>query len=48
MIAISDTVTFQLHTQIADTNGRYLIIIETIDNQPLTLVNVYAPNSHRK
>lgn len=44
LIAIRDTVSFQQHSCTLDPEGRYIIIVCTIDNVVYTLVNLYAPN----
>lgn len=47
MIAVRDTVLFQLIQSYTDPNGRYIILICNIDNVTCTIVNTYAPNSHQ-
>lgn len=45
MLAIRDTVSFELKDSFIDQEGRYIILV--INNLPITLVSVYAPNSHQ-
>ena len=47
LTAIRDTVTFSLHTELADPGGRYLILVCDINSVTYTIVNVYAPNAHQ-
>lgn len=47
MVAISASVYFSLHHSEADEDGRYILSV-TIDNHPLTIVNVYAPNTAQR
>lgn len=42
LITICSSVSFQLHHYVADEDGRYLILSATIENQRLTLVNLWA------
>ena len=35
---------YKIHLKITDDNGNYIILYLTIDNQKLTLVNLYGPN----
>lgn len=44
-MATHHSVNFQLQNSISDTNGRYLILNCTIDNSPITLATIYAPNN---
>ena len=46
LTAIRDTVSFQLHKEIKDPSGRYLILICDINSTTYTIANVYTPNSH--
>lgn len=48
MIAIKDTVDFQLSKILIDPEGRYLILVCSINKISYTLSNIYAPNSHQK
>lgn len=43
-ILIRNKIHFSLTKLIADKNGRYLIVVGTLMNIPVVLVNVYAPN----
>lgn len=43
LIAVHKSVSFQLHGQVADLLGRYLIIICSINNALFTLATIYAP-----
>lgn len=47
LVAIRDTITFNLHQLISDPRGRYIILVCDINNIPCTLVTVYAPNTHQ-
>lgn len=47
LTAVRDTVTFQLHEEIKDPGGRYLILICNINSTLYTIVNIYTPNSHQ-
>lgn len=47
-IAIHNTITFQPRLIDTDVNSRYVILTALIDNQKLTLLNLYAPNCHQK
>lgn len=47
LIAICDTVIFQLLDSVIDSNGRYVILICTIDNITYTLVSLYTPNTRQ-
>lgn len=42
---ISNRVAFNHHTSISDPEGRYVIIHISINNTPLTIVNLYGPNN---
>lgn len=44
LIAIRNTVSFQLQQYITDPEGRYIFLTCTINNVPYTLVSIYAPN----
>ena len=44
MVAVRDSVAFHLHDIITDPQGRYLILVCTINSIIYTVVNVYAPN----
>lgn len=46
MIAIRDTVDFQLIDPFSDPKGRFIILVSNISRTPYTLINLYAPNSH--
>ena len=43
IILIANTVTFDFEKEIKDKEGRYVIVVGKLDNEPVTLVNVYAP-----
>ena len=43
-IFIRSHVQHEIHKEIADANGRYIILDMTIDGTRLTLANIYAPN----
>lgn len=43
-ILLRNKIHFSLTKLIADKNGRYLIVVGTLMNNPVVLVNVYAPN----
>ena len=45
-IAIKDTVSFQQIDLKTDTQGRYIILVATLDNVTYTIVNIYAPNKN--
>lgn len=47
LIAIRDTVNFQLQDCILDPEGRYVILLCTIDNTVYTIATVYAPNQRQ-
>lgn len=47
LIAIKDTVQFDLLHSVVDPNGRFIILVCRIDNVISTLVNSYAPNSRQ-
>lgn len=47
MIAIRDTVPFQLHKSIIDPQGRFIILVCDINSSTYTLVNLYAPNARQ-
>lgn len=42
-ILISNKVTFQLSSQIADKEGRYILVKGILDSKEVTLLNVYRP-----
>lgn len=44
-ILIHKKISFIHNTTIADTEGRYIIINISIDNNPITIGNIYGPNS---
>lgn len=44
LIAIKDTISFNLLSEHFDPMGRYLIIVCDFNNVRYTLVNVYVPN----
>lgn len=48
MKAISARVSFVLHHVDTDEQGRVIILSATIDSHPITLVNVYAPNTSQR
>lgn len=43
MILFSNTVNFELIKEISDKKGRYIMIKGKLENQLVTLLNVYAP-----
>ena len=45
MIAIRDSLAFQLHKCILDPEGRFIILVCTVEHVQYTIVNVYAPNT---
>lgn len=47
LIAIKDTVSFQLQNCILDPEGRYIILLCTIENTTYTIVTLYAPNQRQ-
>ena len=47
LIAIHQSLSYQLHDSIIDPKGRYIILQCIIDNRNFTLVNLYAPNVHQ-
>lgn len=47
MIAIKDSVSFSLLEAIVDPEGRYILLLCTINNCLYTVNNAYAPNSHQ-
>lgn len=47
LIAIKDTVDFQLSKILIYPEGRYLIVVGTINKVSYTLINIYAPNTHQ-
>lgn len=47
LIAIKKDVDFHLLQCISDPNGRYIILICTINKTTYTILNVYAPNSQQ-
>uniref|UniRef100_A0A8C5PNG3 Reverse transcriptase domain-containing protein n=1 Tax=Leptobrachium leishanense TaxID=445787 RepID=A0A8C5PNG3_9ANUR len=46
-ILIRSNVVFQLHRKISDPQGRYLILICSLNHKTYTLVNVYSPNTEQ-
>lgn len=44
LIAVRDSLTFTLLKCYSDPEGRYIILVCTLDNVTYTLVNIYAPN----
>lgn len=44
--AIKDTVSFQQIDIKTDTQGRFIILVASIDNTVYTIVNIYAPNKN--
>lgn len=44
--AIKDTISFKLINLINDAQGRYIILVASIDNVIYTIVNIYAPNKN--
>lgn len=47
LIAIKDTVQFNLLQEVTDPKGRFIILVCQINNVTCTLVKSYAPNSDR-
>lgn len=47
LIAIRDSLTFQLHQVYRDPGGRFIILLCDIANVRYTIVNVYAPNTRQ-
>lgn len=47
LTAIRDTVAFTKHSDIADPQGRYHILVCDIESTTYTVVNIYAPNKHQ-
>lgn len=47
LIAIRDSLTFNLLNCYSDPGGRYIIMVCTLDNVTYTLVNIYAPNNRQ-
>lgn len=47
LLAIGDTISFQLHDSYFDSEGRFIILVCTINTKLLTLVSLYVPNSHQ-
>lgn len=47
LISIRASVSFELKDSVIDPGGRYIILPCVITNLPLTLVSVYAHNSHQ-
>lgn len=47
LIALRNTLSFQLQDVTLDPNGRYIILKGDINSHPYTLVALYAPNSHQ-
>ena len=43
IILVANTVNFDFETEIKDKEGRYIIVKGRIENEPVTLVNIYAP-----
>ena len=44
MILISDKLDFKLKTVVRNTEGHYIILKESIHQEDLTIINIYAPN----
>lgn len=47
LIAKRDTISFQLQNCILDPEGRYIILLCTIENTTYTIVTLYAPNQRQ-
>lgn len=47
LTAIRDTVAFTMHSEVADSQGCYHILICDINSTTYTVVNVYAPNTRQ-
>ena len=45
LLLVRKDLDFQVKSAIADDDGRYIILKCLIDNDPLSIVNIYAPNS---
>lgn len=46
MIAIKDTIDFQLLDVVLNPEGRFIILVCTINRAAYSIINVYAPNSY--
>uniref|UniRef100_A0A8C5LRK3 exodeoxyribonuclease III n=1 Tax=Leptobrachium leishanense TaxID=445787 RepID=A0A8C5LRK3_9ANUR len=46
-ILIRSDVVYQLHRKISDPQGRYLILVCSLNHKTYTLVNVYSPNTEQ-
>ena len=44
LIAFREELNYRVITQHVDNNGRYIVLNVLIDNNPVILVNYYAPN----
>lgn len=44
LIVVRNSVTFHLNQSVSDPEGRYIILVCTINKIVYTLVNIYAPN----
>lgn len=47
-MAFRDTLSFHLLDLVTDVNGRFLIVVATVNNITYTLVTLYAPNTHQQ
>lgn len=45
MVAIRDSVAFELHAEIVDPQGRYLLLACLLNSTPFTIVAAYVPNT---
>ena len=43
IILISNSVMFDMEKEIKDKEGRYIMVVGKLENEPVTLINVYAP-----
>lgn len=47
LVAIKNTVDWQVKDTVIDPEGRYVIITGTLNNMPITLASIYTPNTHQ-
>lgn len=47
LVAIHKSIDFHLQTSVSDPNGRYLILVCSINGFTMTLAVIYAPNTHQ-
>ena len=43
-ILISDKIDFEIKTEIRDTEGHYIMIKGSIQEEDITIINIYVPN----